>query len=257
LFRLAEALPDEYRAAEERLTEIVGPRSVRDTAAALEYWRQAVDGPGTSDLHSTQRGLSLSRCMNGMRRVDGWLTPLAGETLETALDALMPPPGEDDGRTPRQRRHDALEDLARGYLDSGHAPVSGGERPHLIVMTDLDALRGVAGGTHQTSNGDVLTVNEVRRIACDASVSRIVLGPDSESLDVGRKTRVWPAAVRRAIVARDRHCTAPGCERRSQWCDIHHTEHWADGGETNVGNGRLLCRFHHTQEHARETRDPP
>jgi hypothetical protein len=195
--------------------------------------------------------------MNGMRRVDGWLTPLAGETLETALMALMPPPADDDTRTPRQRRHDALEDLARGFLDSGHAPLSGGEKPHLMVMTDLDALQGVAGGTHETSNGDVLATDEVRRLGCDASISRIVLGPDSEILDVGRRTRVWPAAVRRAIVARDRHCTARGCERRSQWCDIHHIRHWADGGETNVGNGRLLCRFHHTLEHSRESGATP
>ena len=254
LFRIADGLPDEYQAAEERLTEIVEPLSVRDTAAALEYWRQAVDGPGTSDLHSTQRGLSLTKCMNGMRRVDGWLTPLAGETLETALDALMPPPGEDDGRTPRQRRHDALEDLARGYLDSGHAPLSGGEKPHLTVMTDLDALRGVAGGTHETSNGDVLTVDEVRRMACDASFSRIVLGPDSEVLDIGRKTRVWTAAQRRAIVARDRTCTWHGCERPAKWADIHHIEHWADGGTTSVENGALLCRFHHVLTHIDDAR---
>jgi hypothetical protein len=86
-------------------------------------------------------------------------------------------------------------------------------------------------------------------LACDCSVSRIILGPDSEVLDVGRKTRVWTAAQRRAIIARDRHCQADGCDRDYRYCDIHHTEHWAEGGATTVDRGKLFCRFHHTTEH--------
>jgi len=175
----------------------------------------------------------------------------AGEALETALNALTSPPTEDDTRTPRQRRHDALEDLARNYLDHGETPTVGGEKPHINVITDIDALKGIAGGTHETLDGDVLDVETVRMLACDASISRIVVGPDSEVLDIGRKTRVWTAAQRRAIIARDRHCTAPGCERPPDWCDIHHLTHWADEGSTSVDQGTLLCRFHHTLEHIR------
>lgn len=172
--------------------------------------------------------------------------------METALETLMPQPGEDDERTPRQRRHDALEDLARNYLDHGDSPTVGGEKPHIMVLADLDALQGIAGGTHETLSGEILDVEAVRRLACDASISRIVLGPDSEILDVGRKTRVWSPAQRRAIIARDRHCVEPGCDRPPDWCDIHHIEHWADGGETTVDKGELRCRYHHTKEHIRQ-----
>lgn len=186
-----------------------------------------------------------------MRRIDGWLTNTAGEALETALDALIPPPAEDDTRTPRQRRHDGLDDLARWYLESGDTPTVGGAKPHIMVLADIDALRGIAGGTHGTLNGEILDVGKLRMLACDASISRIVLGPDSEVIDIGRRTRVWTTAQRRAIVARDRHCVAPGCERKPQHCDIHHKTHWADGGSTSVDEGQLLCRFHHTTEHLR------
>jgi hypothetical protein len=253
LFRLAEAVPDTFVSAEQALVEIVEPLTVRETATALEYWRQSVDGPDGCDIETelARCGVSLSRTIGGMRRLDGWLTTLAGEALEQALQALMPPPADDDSRTPRQRRHDALEDLARGYLDHGATPDVGGEKPHIVVHVDWDALQGLPGRLHETPDGQVLNLEAIRALACDSSVSRIVFGPDSEILDAGRKTRVWSPAQRRAIVARDRHCTAPGCERPARWCDVHHIDHWADDGETSVDRGRLLCRFHHTLEHLR------
>jgi len=80
-------------------------------------------------------------------------------------------------------------------------------------------------------------------------VCRIVFGPDSQILDVGRKQRLFTEPMRRAIVARDRHCRFPGCDRPPQWCDIHHLKHWLHGGPTSVSNGVLLCRFHHTLAH--------
>jgi hypothetical protein len=256
LFQLAEAVPDVFPDAEEILVGIIEPLSVRETAKVLEYWRQSVDGPDQLDpeIELARRGLSVSKTMGGMGRVDGWLTPTAREAFETLLDAFMPPPRNDDSRTPRQRRHDALEDLSRAWLDHGDTPVVGGEKPHISVIADIPALQGAAGGLHETLNGYVLDVDTVRKLACDCSVSRIVLGPDSEVLDIGRKTRVWTAAQRRAIIARDRHCQGDGCEVRPEWCDIHHVDHWADGGHTSVENGKLLCRFHHTEEHMGEGR---
>ncbi len=254
LFRLAGALPDVFPDAEEALVEIVEPLDVRDTGRAIDYWRQSVDGPTELDLERQQlrRSAHLSKSLNGMHALDGTLTTLAGECLSTALEALMGPPAEGDRRTPGQRRHDALEDLARFFLEHQEAPTVGGERPHLMLLADWDALRGIAGGTHETIDGNVIDVDTLRAISCDCSVSRIVLGPDSEVVDVGRKTRVWTAAQRRAIYARDRHCQADGCRTRARHCDIHHMDHWADGGSTTVELGILYCRFHHVLEHSRD-----
>ena len=251
LFRAAEGVPDSYPAAEERLVEIVEALDAVDTGKAVEYWRQSVDGPGPFDTETRmlRRGLSASWTLDGMLKVDGWLTPLAGEALLAGIDANTPPRRPDDHRTPRQRRHDGLENLCRDWLDNGTTPTIGGEKPHINLICDLPALQASAGGTHETLDGQIVDVDTLRMVACDSSITRIVLGPDSDILDAGRKTRVWSAAQRRAIIGRDRHCQGPGCQARPQHCDIHHKDHWAEGGETSIDNGILLCRPCHTQEH--------
>jgi len=254
LFGAAETLPDAYPEAEEQLVDIVEGLDAVDTRRAVDYWRQATDGPGETDPETQyfRRGLSMSETIGGMRRVEGWLTAMTGDALEAALDANNPPLRDGDMRTPRQRRHDALENLCRDWLDNGSTPTIGGEKPHMVVHSDLPALQGVAGGLHETENGAIIDVDTVRMIPCDCSVTRIILGPESEVLDVGRRTRVWSTAQRRAIVARDRHCQGPGCRAKPRHCDIHHLDHWADGGETTVERGVLLCRSCHTREHAKQ-----
>jgi len=101
-------------------------------------------------------------------------------------------------------------------------------------------------------NGMPVGAEAIRRLACDAGVVRMVTGPDSEVLDIGRTTRTVPAALRRVIDRRDGGCTTPGCDAPTAWCDAHHIVHWADGGPTNVDNLRLLCRRHHTVIHESE-----
>jgi hypothetical protein len=126
------------------------------------------------------------------------------------------------------------------------------------VIVDWEAINGIAGGRHEYETGEVLDLTTLSALACDSTVTRIVLGPESEVIDVGRKTRIIPSALRRAIITRDRHCTWPkGCDRGPRWCDIHHLHHWADGGETKPDNLTLLCRYHHTLTHKGEGRSPP
>ncbi|MGH8941463.1 MAG: DUF222 domain-containing protein [Acidimicrobiia bacterium] len=258
----ATSLPEPFAEGEDRLVDIVEDLGVTDTRRVLEYWRQTVDGPGTirDQLEQMElRGISASKSLGGMIRVDGWMTTTAGLAFFAAIDAFMPPPSMDDTRTPRQRRHDVLEDLARHLLDHGDTPTVGGEKPHITLVCDLPALQGIAGGLHETENGHLVTVMELRALACDCSLSRLVFGPDGEIIDVGRRTRVVPTALRRALIARDRHCTWPGCDRDPRWCDAHHIEHWANGGKTEASNLRLLCRYHHTltHQHSAQDRAPP
>jgi hypothetical protein len=101
----------------------------------------------------------------------------------------------------------------------------------------------------ETMWGAVLGTDAARRLACDASLTRVVLGPDSQPLDVGRRTRLIPPAIRAALVVRDRGCAYTGCDRGPQWTDAHHIRHWADGGSTSLDNLVLLCRQHHRAVH--------
>jgi hypothetical protein len=251
-------LSDELAAAEVMLVNAASPLTVADTRRLVEYWQAAVDGPGceaTSEELEERRYLYAAKTFQGMVKLDGLFDPVTGDLILTAFDAAMPPPSGDDPRSGRQRRADALADLARSFLDSGQAV--GTEKPHVVVLTDLDALQGYGGGTHETLNGHVLTPQQVRRYACDCTINRIVFGPDSQPLDIGRATRTVPPAMRRALNVRDRHCQHPsGCDRPARWCDAHHQRHWADGGPTALTNLTLLCQYHHTLEH-RTGRPPP
>ena len=249
LFRASERMPDKYPEAENVLLDLVGD-GVDETKQVIDYWRTEVDRPGLSlEEQMERRHCEVTRKQNGMVSGKFSLPSLEGESLVTALDALMPPPADDDTRTTTQRRADALGDLARSFLDGPETPTVGGERPHINVHVNLPALKGRTGGLHETDDGVVLDPFSVSQLACDASVTRIVFGPGSEVLDVGRKTRVIPSGLRRAVVARDRHCVAPGCGRSAKWCDVHHIVSWADGGETVIDNLCLLCRYHHTLVH--------
>ena len=127
----------------------------------------------------------------------------------------------------------------------GPAPVATAHvSAEIAPDTDLDAGLAVieqAGGLH-------LGREAARRVACDAGVVVLSHGADGEVLDVGRRTRTVPSALRRAVQSRDRNqCQFPGCESRR--CDAHHVEHWADGGATRLQNLLSLCRFHHRAVH--------
>jgi hypothetical protein len=90
------------------------------------------------------------------------------------------------------------------------------------------------------------------RLACDSEISRIVFGPESEVLDLGRSQRTYTGQHRRAVIARDRECQYPGCSAPPNLSEVHHIRWWArDHGETSVEGGVLLCWHHHELVHQR------
>ena len=118
----------------------------------------------------------------------------------------------------------------------------------MTLTVDVEALRERSGHSTFEDAGPV-AFETARRIACDASLARIITRGRSEPLEVGRRTQAVSAALRRAVVLRDEHCRFPGCDRPQSWCDAHHVVHWADGGETSLPNLVLLCRPHHRLVH--------
>jgi hypothetical protein len=96
-------------------------------------------------------------------------------------------------------------------------------------------------------DGSHVSAETSRRLSCDAALVRVRHAAGGSILDVGRRTRTIPPALRRALEVRDRGCRFPGCE--SRFCDAHHVRHWGQGGETSLSNTVLLCAVHHRLVH--------
>jgi hypothetical protein len=256
LVQAREVNPEAFSRSEAQLVEAARIHTINGLNRAAAYWRQMAEqesGLGEEQVRA-RRSLHASVSFLGMVRVDGDLDPENGETLMTALraviDAEVRSGARDDERSPAQRRADALGEICRQWLDRGDRPSVAGERPHLSVTVGADQMGSRTGMAELDHSGPV-DIAAARRLGCDASVMRVVLAGASEPLDVGRRTQVVPPSIRRAVIVRDRHCRFPGCDRPHTWCDAHHIEHWADGGETSPANLLLLCRRHHRLSHDR------
>ena len=167
-----------------------------------------------------------------------------GELVDAALDRARDDSNSIEfGDEPwAARQADALVAVARSYLSGEQSAARGNTDNYLVnVHVDHTALAGNDGRS-------ALPVESVRRLSCDADKVTVVNGDDGEPLSVGRKTRIVPAAIRRALRARDKGCTFPGC-RNSRFVDAHHVRHWAAGGETRLDNLLLLCSRHHRLVH--------
>jgi hypothetical protein len=251
-----DADPSAFGRCEKELVEAARIHSMQDLQRVAAYWRQAAEREQAlegDDKIRERRRLHASVSFLGMVRVDGDLDPETGETLLTALRAVLDSEsrsaGKDDDRTPAQRRADALGEICRQWLDLAERPSVAGERPHVTVTVDSEALKGTSAGTSELDHVGPTHPEVARQLACDASIRRVVMAGRSEPLDVGRRTPVVSPAMRRAVIVRDRHCRFPGCDRPHTWCDAHHVVHWADGGPTALPNLVLLCRRHHRLVH--------
>jgi len=237
---------------------LAGPET---THRAAQSWAHTLDPQAQAMTQAQQheaRELYLDRTYDGMLSINGRLDREAGDVLLTAIGALSTPrasglgglSGNTDQRTGPQRRADALIELCQQVLSAGGLPEVAGERPHLSLTVSLESLEQRAGApAAQLGHTGPVTGETARRLACDASISRIITDGKSQVLDVGRRTRTIGPALRRALVVRDAGCVHPGCDRPPSWTEGHHVRHWVDGGTTDLANLVLLCRRHHRAQH--------
>ncbi|MBI5737713.1 MAG: DUF222 domain-containing protein [Mycolicibacterium neoaurum] len=173
-----------------------------------------------------------------------------GEGLCAALDPLCRPvplpDGSLDPRSIDKRRGDAVGQILRTYLSQSTRPMSGGVLPHVTLIRPgqrgeeaVDSLG--FGGPVSAATADL--------IACDSTLTNVIVDFSGVPLDVGRAERLFTLAIRKALGVRDGGCAHPGCGRPVSWCDAHHIQPWSDGGSTSLDNGVLLCRLHHSLIH--------
>lgn len=150
-----------------------------------------------------------------------------------------------------QRRADALIALSEHYLATVHSAstnsisaLKSAERCQLILHIQAGSLNQ----SPQHLDGQWLPPSTARRMACDAGLLIVEEDEAGTVLNIGRKSRIIPPAMARALAIRDNGCQFPGC-CETRYTEGHHIKHWADGGETKLDNLVTLCRYHHRELH--------
>ncbi len=202
------------------------------------------DGPASSD---EARRLHESRALSRSFREDGsglMTVELPRVDLELVLQALeyvgstLP---QDPSRSLFAKAADALVQMARDTLAGRNGEGTSSDNYQVIVHVDANALSGAGGEAD-------LPLPTVKRLCCDGVVTPLIEDEERRPLHVGRKQRLVTGALKKALFARDRCCTFPGCHH-TRFLDSHHIQHWADGGETTLDNLLVLCTTHHTLVH--------
>jgi hypothetical protein len=217
------------------------------------HYRHAADRKGFEEEQAElvqNRRLSISTWEDGTVLINGSLDPEGGAVFRTAIEPLARKMGAHDDRTREKRLGDGLVDLSMHALDSGLIPQQASQRTHLNVTTTLETLLGLPGAPAAELEFSLpISSKTVERLACDSSVTRILLDSESMVIDVGRAKRVISGPTRKALNARDGHCIWPGCERPASWTSGHHLVHWIRGGTSDLPNLALVCFRHHWNVH--------
>jgi hypothetical protein len=253
-----------------------GPEDLKQLADKVV---DAIDPDGTlpkDQLNSDRRFLHLRPTKDGAWTGEFRLTGVVGAKLKALLDPLArprvsvgagvephaerpeveqpdaegsafikpDPVADPDMRHHGQRLHDALEELCDRLLQAGDTVPSGGVPATVIVTIDWDDLLGRCG-YGRTADGTLIPTATVLQMANDAEIIPAVLNSAGAVLDLGRTRRIASHNQTLALTARDAGCSFPGCDRGAQWCERRHIVEWVQGGETNLDNLTLLCRYHH------------
>src|SRR4051794_6080859 len=215
--RLAAAADQGVEIAEVDLVlaETAATRQHVQLGRVVGHYLARLDPDGPEPDPTEGRSLSLARHSDGTVALRGQLDAVGGEKLAAALESFVQadrPAG--DRRTRAQQLGDALVQLADNALASGDLPRLRTMKPQLLVMIPaadlLDPATGPAAA--ETGFGAILSAARARWAACDATLTRIVLGPDGLPLDHGRTRRLVSPQLRRAVELRDRHCVFAGCQ---------------------------------------------
>jgi 5-methylcytosine-specific restriction endonuclease McrA len=252
-----------------------GTASHVETQVRLYRKTKRIEALEEENLRHGHRALSWYIDDDGYWVFKGRFTAEQGAVLQKALEAAgdqlfeeqqnVPGDvaGEIDRNTPldrttpepiSQKRADELARVVEGFLAGalGNQPgrdQSGGDKYMVNIHTNIETLKEDGSGAEaELEDRCHIPAETSRRLACDCSIVHWHENEQGDPLNIGRKTRSIPPAIRRALKRRDQGCCFPGCTCR-RFVDAHHIQHWADGGETSMANLVLLCRVHHRLVH--------
>lgn len=236
--------PRELRRLGRRILEVAAPDVCEEAEGkALEVEERRA---------ATLTSLSLQRLGDGTSRISGRLSDAVADRLLTYLDAYTSPRHRaamhEKPVGARQRRGQAFQAFLEA-ADPGRMPLHGGDATTVLVTIGLDALSSQLAAVGLVGE-EPISAAEVRRLACTAEIVPVVLGGRSEPLDLGRASRLFSPAQRKAMQVRDKRCRTEGCTVPAAWCEAHHDKlPWVKGGRTDLEDGVLLCSWHHHRAH--------
>ncbi len=276
-----KSLPcEEIRQAEQTLVEETLNRDLTaDQTAKLALHLRALldpDGAMPREEHQQQlRSLTFfAPAPDGMLRGRFALTPEQAGIWVGSIDALQSPRvsgrGElgprfaseaeavteaalADARTAGQKNVDTLTELLTRAAAAPEMPRLGGSATTVnvhVTLADLEEGRGVGWIDGITEPVSAATIAQLR---CHSATVATVFGDHGEVLNHGKTRRLFSPAQNRALAARDGGCVWGDCDRPPSWCETHHVTEWVSEshspGRTDIGNGVLLCHFHHSHLH--------
>ena len=216
-----------------------------DTANAIHVTRELTyywDEDGAFVFHrrlAAEQGAVILRALE--MQMEKTFQELPENDVYPGGHVVSETPEEPEPRSPvGARRADALAEIAETYMNSKPVANSTADRYQVIVHVSEEATC-IDDGPH-------VSAETCRRIGCDCTAVGMEESDKGEPLSIGRRSRLVPPAIRRALRLRDDGCRFPGCTRK-QFVDAHHIEHWSEGGETSLDNLVQLCRHHHRLVH--------
>ena len=244
----AELRPDQLEKVANRCAVMINPDGKfsdvdRARHRGFTWWAQRPDGMSVGKLIASPELRA---------NLDAWLARFAAPGMCNPDDqnpCVTGEPDQDlaskDVRSHAQRQHDALNALVRGQLGDPKLGVHNGLPVTVIVSTTLPELSAAAGHA-VTGGGTLLPMRDLIRMAGHAYHYLAVFDEhQSRPLYLGRSRRIASADQRVVLYAKDRGCTAPGCDVPGYWAEVHHIDDWARGGLTNIDKLTLACKPDH------------
>lgn len=270
--------PAHIEAAERELVDEAVRVPADQIAVMARVWREALDPDGAQPREEKlrqQRHVTVGRERDGMVPFWGAAPPVEAAELKALFSESMAPDAaprfvceedvalgtetvmDGDGvmvtqfRDPRTRGQRQF-DVFFGMLRAGSRSTGVGSTAKVLAVVKLDDLESGTGVGWLDNVDEPVSVATVQELVCDSGFQRLILGPHGEVLALGREERYFTYAQRLALAGRDGGCVWPQCTAPPSWCHAHHVVAWADGGDTDIENGVLLCAAHHHMLHASE-----
>lgn len=248
---------------EQLLADLIRPMRHADAKKTVAYWRSSADDQTEKKRAERQKGrrhACADRTFKGGVHVSAFLPRVGGTGFHDEFHRLERQLFEEDvAEARRLHGDDAMAHLPRTGAQRGadalmlmaerSASMPEGSRKPAPLFTVLVSYETFAGKVCELEDGTVVHPAELQEFLAEAEIERIVFDGPSRVIDVGKRTRFFTGALRRAIQVRDRHCQdESGCDEPIARSEVDHEEEFEDGGFTTQENGALKCRYHNRRK---------